>query len=116
MHALALALVLMRPGAALAQEETFGKSEAQILAMGENKWDAFYMAKAGQSTAAMVAMSSIYGAAMEHRNDQLAKHAPKSVQLKITSFRRQLNNFAGAAIDIGYNLSGGGTLWSQVSS
>lgn len=96
-----------------AQLDTHGKSEAQILAMGWDKWDAFYSAKVGSSTADMSDMNEIFGQAALHRNQRMVK---KGNAAKIEKLRKLMGAFASDAVDVGYNLSGGGTMWTPVSA
>jgi hypothetical protein len=95
---------------------TFGKTEEEILAMGEDKWNAFYSSKAGDSTAAMVGMNGIYGEALLHRNEKLAKKASPAAQTRVEKLRKLMDDFGGEAVGLGSNFTGGGTIWSPISA
>ncbi len=103
---------------AFAQDDnnTYGKTETQMLEMGEAKWDDFYEAKAGTSTADMVNMNHLYGEALLHRNERLAQKVGGARKAQVEKLRGLLSDFAGDAIDLGYNFSGGGTIWSPISA
>ena len=109
-------LLFILPSLALSQSDTYGKTEAQILAMGEEKWDDFYQSKAGNSTAAMVEMNVIFGAAAEHRNVRLTKAARPSVRARVEKLRKLMEAYGADAVGLGYNVTGGGTMWAQVSA
>jgi hypothetical protein len=107
-------LILFLPILASPQEDTFGKSEAQILAMGQQKWNDFYQAKAGPSTASMARMNEIFGDAAKHRNDRLLKHAAAASRRSAVKLRKLLADYANHAVEIGENIVGGGTMWIPV--
>lgn len=121
MQRFAIFLLLALPIYAAAQGDvdfnsTFGKTEEQILAMGEDKWDKFYSSKAGDSTAAMVGMNGIYGEAMLHRNQKLAKKVSPAAQTRVEKLRKLMGDFADNSIGLGSNFTGGGTIWSPISA
>jgi hypothetical protein len=84
--------------------------------MGLDKWDDFYMKKAGSSTMDMSRMNEIFGEAALHRNEKLSKGAKPAVRNKVEKLRKLMADFAGNAVDLGYNIDGGGTIWAPVSA
>ena len=88
--------------------DTFGRSNAQILAMGRKDWFVFYSKRHGGTTAAMVAATGLYGDALAARNDRLgARRDP---------LRTHLRAFADDAQAVGAALSGGGTIWTVTAA
>ncbi len=115
-RSLALFLLFACSCLSIAQHDTYGKSEAQILAMGQDKWEKFYSAKAGNSTMAMSEMKDIFGEAAKHRNDKLIAKASPAVRKRMKTLRNYMNDLAQSAVDVAYNISGGGTMWAPVSA
>ena len=110
---LCLAMVIVS-SFAFAQDNynTYGKSEAEIVAMGWTKWNDFYTNKTSGSTVDMVTANEIYGAVLQHRNDRMLKGLTdeKSVAT-IKELRTLLTDYAGSAVNMAENRSGGGTIW-----
>ncbi len=111
MKRFAIFLLVALPFLAVAQDvdynSTFGKTEAEILAMGQDKWDKFYSSKAGDSTAAMVSMNGLYGEAMLHRNEKLAKKASPAARTRIEKLRKLMGDFGDQATGLGSNFTEG---------
>ncbi|HWA83628.1 MAG TPA: hypothetical protein VG820_09355, partial [Fimbriimonadaceae bacterium] len=63
MRRLLLCLLLLLSALAVAQDQPdmHGKTDAQILRMGMEKWSEFYTSKEGTSTASMTEAADIYG-------------------------------------------------------
>jgi len=117
MRILLVASLLAVPFFANAQDHnTYGLTDSQIAEMGETRWDQFYAGKAGESTAAMVEMNDIYGEALRRRNDLLEASAKQEVKARVDKLRALLVDIGGTACDIGYNIDGGGTIWSPVTA
>lgn len=112
-RALPLLLVLL---AALASAQsgvnTYGKTEAQILAMGQDKWYEFYTSKAGDSTMGMADAYRIYADVEGHRNDRLMKTSPKRAKAK--KLRKLLEDFGEQTLDLCSNINGGGTMYTPM--
>ena len=85
-----------------------------MLAMGRQKWNDFYMAKAGNSTASMTYGNQLFGDAARHRNDAL--HASLNLRASVARLREQMTKYASAAVEIGRNLDGGGTMWTPIAA
>jgi hypothetical protein len=117
MKYVALFLLLLVPFSALAQDsvDTYGKTEAEILSMGMQKWYDFYTSKAGDSTAAMSNGWGIYAEVAGKRNDKLmAEHSDKKAGgMKL---RNLLQDFGAQSVSISSDKSGGGTMWGPVSA
>ncbi len=101
----ALALVLVQQ-----DEPPFGKTNAQILAMGRTKWYDFATRRdGGESTAGMTGAIGSYGDALAWRNDRIK---PKA---RVVRLRKVLQDTKNDAIAVGSAITGGGTLWNIVS-
>ncbi len=86
-------------------ENTKGKTNAQILAMGRSRWHDFYVGKESSSTASESSAEGLYGDALAWRNDRLLKgHS--------SPLRKALQAFKNDAIDAGSAITGGGTMWN----
>jgi hypothetical protein len=89
----------------------YGKSYAQILTMGYDRWMEFQGGQAGGSTAAMSSGSRVYRDALKWRNDRLLPKAPAPLRRSVARLRPEMNGCAGDTSEVGYFLTGGGTLW-----
>jgi hypothetical protein len=94
------------------QSATYGKTNAEILAMGQQAWFEYYTdpARGGESTAGMADALGLFAAAARERNDALPQ------QPQVTALRTQLTDFGREALDLAYNMSGGGTIWIPMYS
>src|SRR6187549_2455934 len=114
---LPLLLALAAMAAPLRAEEgprKFGKSNAQILAMGFDKWMDFQGARAGMSTAGMSEGMSAYRDALRWRNDRLAAKASPALRKRVADLRPLLVDYTGDLMEVGSYMSGGGTIWSNI--
>ena len=87
------------------REDTLGKSNAQILALGRKRWYAFYTAKQGESTMAMAGAEGLYGDALAWRTDRLLKG-------RKSALRTHMRDFSNDAQAVGSAITGGGTMWN----
>ena len=102
----ALALVLLQQ-----DEPPFGKTNAQILAMGRTRWYDFATKReGGESTAGMTGAMGSYGDALAWRNDRIA---PKA---RVVRLRKLLQDTKNDAIAVGSAITGGGTMWNIISA
>lgn len=103
---LAVALLLTQD-----KTDTFGKTNAQILAMGRSGWYRFYTAdsRGGDSNVGIVDAERLYGDALAWRNDRLGK-------ARISRLRKLLLDAKNDAVATGTAITGGGTIWSIVSA
>lgn len=92
----------------------FGKSYAQILAMGETRWMAFQSNKAGSSTADISEGLMVYRDALQWRNDRLAAHAPAPLRREVAELRPLLTRFTDSMILVRMFPTGGGSMWSNI--
>ena len=92
----------------------FGKSHAQILAMGVERWMDFQGAKAGQSTAGMTEGMMAYRDALRWRNDRLATKAPAARRADVAKLRPLLVRYTDGMMTVGHYMTGGGTIWSNI--
>lgn len=91
--------------------ETHGKTNRQILAMGYNKWYAFYTKLEGESTMGMSNALGLYAAAVADRtNHELARLGPKAAA-QGKRLRKLLYEYMHAGVDLGSSFTGGGTIW-----
>lgn len=96
--------------------ETYGKSAAEIVRMGHDAWYAFFVGKVGESTYGMSHAEMYWGYALyQVQTPQVAKLKGTRGQA-IRSLRAKMPEFRERCIDVGYALSGGGTLWHPVYS
>jgi len=109
-----LALCLV-PGAARAEApRTFGKSSAQILAMGSEKWMDYQGTKAGQSTGAMTEGMEAYRGALRWRNDGLSRRSKAAG--RVGKLRGHLVELTRGLVEIGSYRTGGGTIWANIGA
>jgi len=98
-------------------KDTHGKTNAQILAMGFDKWYSYYTkADGGESTASMSMASYTYSTALAWRNDRLIGKLPKAGQAKMKALRAQLVTFNEKMLQAGESLTGGGTIWHIIGA
>lgn len=109
-----IAMIVMLPAGQAA--DTFGKTNAQILEMGLDNWSKFYAAHAGDSTAASVTASGLYGDLAYERNSRLIRGRKRSEAKRLGQIRKMLEDFGGSVMQLGYRASGGGTMWNQMSA
>jgi hypothetical protein len=107
-----LALFVLASTVCFAQDKpnTFGKSNAQILAMGQEKWMSFADKQGGGSNAAMIDASMAYQAASAGRNDRLLKTKP-GMAVNVHHLRELLGDYTGDCMEVGSYISGGGSMW-----
>lgn len=87
------------------REDTLGRSNAQILAMGRKRWYAFFTGKQGESTMAMAGAEGLYADALASRTDRLLKG-------RKSALRADLRDFSNDAQGVGAAITGGGTMWN----
>jgi hypothetical protein len=109
---LSLGGLLLGPAAAQAAgdedaPDTFGKTDAEILALGQSAWFDFYTdpERGGDSTAGMAEAYEIYATAAQRRNAAL----PDPHGLR--PLGQLLDSFGEHALNVAYHMSGGGTMW-----
>lgn len=100
---------------ALSGQSTLGKTDSEIIKMGRSAWYDYYVSKEGESTADSCNAEQVFGEVLKRRNDRLLQGAPAKRAL-ITKVRTDLKTFQSAIYDVGYALSGGGTMWNVVYS
>lgn len=96
-------------------EDTFGKTEAQILTMGRAKWNEFTSSQpGGSSTAGMCMTEAAFGLALRRSNDRFIVKLAPARRKQIADLRQPMAKFNEACIMIGSTFSGGGTMWHPV--
>jgi hypothetical protein len=105
-------LLLLHPVSARAggdevAPDTFGKTDAEILALGQSAWFDYYTApeRGGDSTAGMAEAYELYATAAQRRNAAL----PDPHGLR--PLGPLLDSFGEHALNVAYHMSGGGTMW-----
>jgi hypothetical protein len=88
-----------------------GKSPEQIVAMGRDKWFAAYTKKYGDSTMAMCEAETSFGDALKNLNDRALKRVPSARRAFLESARYHCTTVAVRAHEVGYAITGGGTIW-----
>ncbi len=99
----------------LAAAQNLGKTDAQIIAMGPQKWQDLFTSKIGSSTADMCRANEIYGQAVTRRNDRLIQsQLDGDFVQQVTKCRELLSTYGSTCIDLAYAITGGGTMWNPV--
>jgi hypothetical protein len=114
MRALSCCLALIGLlGACAAQDlkDTYGKTNTQILAMGYDKWYAFYTEKAGETTQGMAGANYRYATAIEWRNKGLLSNLPAIRRKSYERLAKAMDDFGTSVIHVERVLNGGGTLF-----
>lgn len=103
---------------AVAQDlkETHGKTHAQILAMGYDKWYDFYTGKEGETTQGMARAGYTFAESLKWRNFQLEAKKSAKFRAQVKTLRTQFDKLGTASISTHRALTGGGTLWQLTYS
>lgn len=109
MTALILSAILV-PGQVDA-EDRLGKTPAQIVAMGYDKWYDLYTGKNGESTQGMAGANRVYANAVSVVTDQKMKSLPAPRLKELKWLRAEMLQAEQEAVEAGMALTGGGTLW-----
>ncbi len=111
-------ILVLAVSAAMAQDlkETYGKTNAQILAMGYDKWYAFFTGKEGETTQGMARSGYFYAEALAWRNKGLMTKLSATVRGRYQKLETSLKSFGLSVIEVQRALSGGGTLWQLTHS
>ncbi len=110
------AAVLAMSAFAQDEDRMFGKSDAQILAMGQDKWMDFYEQKAGGSNLDMIQACHVYEHVAARRNDRLISRLPAHPASDLRKLRKLLDDFSGQSNMIGSFVSGGGSMWTVIDA
>lgn len=115
---LAFCLVWLAASVAVCQDlkETYGKTNAQILSMGYDKWYAFFTGKEGEHTQGMARSGYFYADALAWRNRGLLARQPSASRSRLIKTEKALKSFGSSVIEVQRALSGGGTLWQLTRS
>lgn len=113
MKPLALSLLVV---AAVASAQTptrlYGKTRAQALAMGEQKWMDFVSDHPdGNSTQGMVRAMEFFGTAAEDRNNRLLARLPLARRNSLKESRSSLREAGFSLVSCDRELAGGGTIY-----
>ncbi len=110
-----LALVcLLISAVAFGQEppRTLGKTDAQILAMGQEKWSEYFEKKGGGSNADMIEACMAYTEAATRRNARLISRLPNAKAAQMRSLDKLMMDFGGHMMNAGSFISDGGSMWA----
>jgi hypothetical protein len=118
MNSIAVALLLALPSHPVSSkdDDTYGKSEAQILSMGRTAWYDFYTHKAGESTYAMSNAYGIYGDLAEKRNQRALTSGKYPHSDRVNRISKLLIEFGSEMVSLGSSITGGGTMWGPIGS
>jgi hypothetical protein len=105
-----LGLLLLGAAAYAEEIDTFGQSDEDILAMGQDAWFDYYTSRTDESTMEMVNALEVYAAAAKRRNEALPQ------ALNVGELRRLLMEYEQTATGLSYNIAGGGTIWTLVGA
>lgn len=98
-------------------EDLYGKTAAEIVRMGHDKWYEFYVDKSGgESTMSMSFAESYFGWALKTENDKTLYKMDMNVQDRVNFYRLNMSEFEHLGVDMGRAYTGGGTLWNPVYS
>ncbi len=90
------------------REETLRKSEAQILAMGRDRWVTLFIDGDRDTTTNAAEAESIFGHALERRNRARIARLPRPRQVFLLRLQGELEGFENHVIEMLASLSGGG--------
>lgn len=93
-----------------------GKTAAQILAMGHDKWFKLYTGKNGASTVGMVTANDVYAQCLAKDTNARIAELPQSTRVVLQGLRNPMQEFIEAMIQCGYQVTGGGTIWTLFGS
>lgn len=96
--------------------DTYGKTEVEILRMGQTAWYKFYTAKSGESTYGMSNALGIYADVAAKRNDRLLADPKTPHRVKLKQLSTLLTTFGGEMVELGRTISGGGTMWGPIAN
>ena len=88
-----------------------GKSPEQIVAMGRAKWSELYSKKFGESTMRICDAEEKYGIALQNLNNRAITRLPRTRQIWLQEVRKNTQEYASQAHEIGSLVTGGGTMW-----
>lgn len=91
-----------------------GKSPEQIVAMGRDKWFAAYTKKHGEHTRGMCDAETTYGDALKNLNDRALRRLPAARRAFLESARYHCKQIALRGHEVGYAITGGGTIWNPM--
>lgn len=109
------ALLCLATTIAFAQDHPpkYGKTDAQILAMGLDKWMDFCGGKDG-SNLGMIQASHAYASAAKIRNDRYIARSGMASDFR--RLRSLLDDYEEQLTTVGYYISGGGSMWSVIGA
>lgn len=105
-------------GQEFSTEDRFGKSVDQVLAMGHDKWYTWFTdsSRGAESTAGMAMAERIYADCLKVKNDEAkAKLSPED-KAYYDRIEKSMKNLVSNIADVGYAVTGGGTMWIPVIS
>jgi hypothetical protein len=107
------AMASPRPGRASAafpysREQTLGKTEGLILALGRDRWVVLYTEGDRDTTSRHSEAEEIFGAALERRNSRRIARLPAARRAYLRRLRDRLSAFEQHVIELHATLSGGG--------
>lgn len=108
-----LALILLQQWS---KADCLGKTPEQVVKMGHQAFSDAYSVKYGSSTAAMCDAETLFGDALHITNNKLAKKLPASKRAWYDALRKGCRDLMSSAVDSGYALSGGGTIWAIIGA
>jgi len=93
--------------------DRFGKSCADVLAMGHDPWVEWYTdsSRGTQSTAGMAAAERIYSECLRERTKAKLRTVPEAEKTEIEGLETSLRTMLQECVTAGYALTGGGTMW-----
>ncbi|MBS1724500.1 MAG: hypothetical protein JSS66_16275 [Armatimonadetes bacterium] len=113
-----IALLLSLVGQQFTNEDRFGKSVDQMLAMGRTKWHEWYTdgSRGGLSTAGETFAEMTFADGLKQRNAAWRATATAPVQRLVDRLDKDFASTLANCVDVGRAFTGGGTMWNPISA
>jgi len=112
----ALPILLFIAGQQWSNAEALGKTPDQVVKMGRTAFTEAYEAKHGSSTVAMVEGEMMFGQAVSILSDRAIHKLPPSKRAWYAEVRKQGHDFSRTCEEVGFFVTGGGTIWQNYSA
>ncbi|MBX3097580.1 MAG: hypothetical protein KF812_12010 [Fimbriimonadaceae bacterium] len=98
------------------ESDRLGLTNPQIVALGYEAWSAKYSEERGDSTASINIGNTVFRDALLEEDDKIIARWPESRRSFILNLRRDLNVTTRDVVEVGYVVTGGGTIWSNIET
>lgn len=95
-------------------QDRYGKTESEVLAMGHSKWAEWFTdsSRAGESTFGMADAERIYCVARTKKNREIIASLPDLEKAHFEKVVTLMANLNKSAVFVGRGFTGGGSLWT----